>query len=305
MAPLPHERTQDVLPFTFCGCDYFGPLFVYENIGKKTCKLKAYVLLFTDFTTRAIHCELVLGQDTERLIMALRRFISRRGCPTKIFSDNGTSFIRGDKDIKLWFDAIDWNKVQEHSLPHRISWVFQCPRAPWQGGHFESLVKSVKSALKRALKSSYVDAEQMHTVLAEAEATVNSRPLAAVCSSDADDPLPITPSLLAVNRNVVSIPTIPSSKSLPNTPFDAKKRYAHQRELARQFRKCFLKDYLLAQIPLRKWKEQVDLSHIIGKPVLIDDGTIKPGNKYPLGVVKGVHPGRDGLIRSADILVAC
>ena len=52
MPPYPKGRvTAGNSPFSTCGVDYIGPLLVKENNGTT----KAWVLLFTCFTTRAIH----------------------------------------------------------------------------------------------------------------------------------------------------------------------------------------------------------------------------------------------------------
>lgn len=36
----------------------------------------------------------------ESFIAALKRFISRRGCPANMYSDNGTNFVAANKEIK-------------------------------------------------------------------------------------------------------------------------------------------------------------------------------------------------------------
>ena len=54
-----------------------------------------------------------------------QRFISRRGTPKLIISDNGENFISAD--------------VQSFAAEHSISWQFNLGSAPWQGGFFERL----------------------------------------------------------------------------------------------------------------------------------------------------------------------
>ena len=58
-----------------------------------------------------------------------------------------------------------------------ISWKFVTEHAPWQGGFYERLVRTVKSALKKSLGKSKIGTEQMTTLIAEIESVVNSRPL--------------------------------------------------------------------------------------------------------------------------------
>ncbi|XP_062714101.1 uncharacterized protein LOC134290893 [Aedes albopictus] len=96
MADLPHPRLKPyVRPFTFTGLDYFGPLIVKHRRSNE----KRWVALFTCLTVRAVHVEVVHSLSAEACKMAIRRFISRRGAPQKIFSDNGTNFRGADREL--------------------------------------------------------------------------------------------------------------------------------------------------------------------------------------------------------------
>ena len=56
MPPLPRQRVRESTPFSYCGIDYFGPLYVTETTGSQ----KVWVCLFTCLVTRAIHLELMM-----------------------------------------------------------------------------------------------------------------------------------------------------------------------------------------------------------------------------------------------------
>ena len=82
MADLPLERLSCLQPtFSFTGVDYFGPVTVKR--GYRTRSLSGHnercVCLFTCLTFHAIHLELCEDMSTDSFVMALRRFISRRG----------------------------------------------------------------------------------------------------------------------------------------------------------------------------------------------------------------------------------
>lgn len=47
--------------------------------------------------TKAIHLELVSDLTAEGFIAAFKRFVSRRGNITDIYSDNGTNFVLANK----------------------------------------------------------------------------------------------------------------------------------------------------------------------------------------------------------------
>ena len=90
MSDLPVDRvTSEVRIFTNTGVDYFGPLEV--KLFRRT--VKKWVRLFTCFSVRAIHLEIVDSLDTAACIDAIHRFIARRGQPKSIISDNGANFV--------------------------------------------------------------------------------------------------------------------------------------------------------------------------------------------------------------------
>ena len=51
MANLPHERTTEGTPFTYCGVDMFGPFYIKE----KRSELKRYGAMFVCPASRAVH----------------------------------------------------------------------------------------------------------------------------------------------------------------------------------------------------------------------------------------------------------
>ena len=93
MPPLPPFRVSEDVAFSQITVDFAGPLFVRNIYGKDKETSKCYIALFTCTSTRAVHLELVPDLHATSFIRALKRFISRRGIPTLIVSDNGKTFI--------------------------------------------------------------------------------------------------------------------------------------------------------------------------------------------------------------------
>ncbi len=112
MAPLPAERITRAKPFQFTGLDYLGPVWYKLANGEK---FKSWICLFTCLVTRAVHLELVMDMTAAEFLNALRRFISRRGIPEKIVSDNASQFKLVKDTIKL-----AWNEM--YNVPDVMSY---------------------------------------------------------------------------------------------------------------------------------------------------------------------------------------
>ena len=73
----------------FIGLDFAGPLLIKS---RKENALKTYVFLFTCTSSRALHLELKPDMSISSFIRAVKRFVSRRGMPDRVISDNFKAF---------------------------------------------------------------------------------------------------------------------------------------------------------------------------------------------------------------------
>lgn len=163
---LPAFRTTKDHPFTFTGVDFAGPLYVKQSNKME----KAYLVLYTCAVSRAVHLDLVNDMSTEAFIRSFKRFTSRRGIPNDVKSDNGKTFKAASKQLVALFDCPE---VKKYLSDQRIRWTFNLEKAPWWGGFFERLFKSVKRCLYKILRNARVTSEELYTVLTEIEATLN------------------------------------------------------------------------------------------------------------------------------------
>ncbi|XP_055922749.1 uncharacterized protein LOC129953531, partial [Eupeodes corollae] len=92
MGDLPVERVRFSRPFSKVGCDYAGPITLRLAPGRNPKFVKSYIAIFVCFVTKGIHIELVGDLSSNAFLLALDRFISRRGRPIEIWSDNATNF---------------------------------------------------------------------------------------------------------------------------------------------------------------------------------------------------------------------
>ncbi|XP_071577161.1 uncharacterized protein [Temnothorax nylanderi] len=100
MGDLPEARVnRTVRAFIHTGVDYAGPIAIRTAPGRGHKSHKAYIALFVCLTTKAIHLELVSDYSSATFLAAYQRFVSRRGLPKAMYSDNGTTFQGADREL--------------------------------------------------------------------------------------------------------------------------------------------------------------------------------------------------------------
>ena len=113
-------------------CRLFGPLLV--KLNKKTSANqvveKRYGSIFTRLSSRAIHIELTGDLSTDSFILALCRYISRRGYPRPIMSDNGTNFVDAQQELSEALRKLDNSRIKDDLNQIYIIWKFNPPSAP-------------------------------------------------------------------------------------------------------------------------------------------------------------------------------
>ena len=134
-------------------------------------------MIFACLTTRAIHIELAGDLSTDSFLLALRKFISRRGYVKVMRSDNCANFVGANNELNLCIKQLDQIKLHKFSNHQNPEWIFNPPASPWMGGLRESLVKSVKTGLKAIVKDSIFTDESLQIFLCEVESVLNGRPL--------------------------------------------------------------------------------------------------------------------------------
>lgn len=278
---LPEDRVRDAKIFEIVGVDLTGPLFLK---GKQ----KVWIILFTCAIFRAIHLELTSSLTTESFLQALRRFISRRGRPAVIYSDNGTNFVGADN----LFSKINWLAIANATTVQRIEWKFIPPSSPWWGGWWERLIGVMKRLLRKVLGRSSLDYESLLTVLCDCEHTMNNRPLTYL-SEDVNDLAALTPAMFLHELPVTGVPDLDHIDTC-----SMKKRLFHQQKLREDLRKRFRSEYL-GQLKQNSKFVKDPTSLKIGDLVLIA-GPQKRVN-WPLARVSEILPSKDGEVRLVKV----
>ncbi|UYV82214.1 hypothetical protein LAZ67_21001350 [Cordylochernes scorpioides] len=281
MAALPENRIGLGKPFQITGVDLLGPLHLKEG-GK------VWVAAFTCAVYRAIHLELVKSLETGVFMTALHRFICRRGRPEKIYSDNGTNFAK----LNRIFKRLDWTRIERETSIKRIQWIFIPPSAPWWGGFWERMVRTIKEMLIKMLGHRKLKYVQLQTALCEIESIINNRPLTYV-SEDDNDLKPLTPNEFLQNGPESSFPEFENLK-----PEMLHTRYRELGQLKRELKQRFLKEYLGALI---QKSENIDRRQLkVGDVVLIGQENLKR-MFWPKGRIVNLITGKDGIVRVAHV----
>ncbi|EGT56869.1 hypothetical protein CAEBREN_25289 [Caenorhabditis brenneri] len=315
---LPIRRTTPCRPFQHIGVDFLGP--IKTQVRNSSEILKSQILLITCATTRLIHLELVRDLSTDEFLMALSRFMNRRGCPETITSDNASTFTlaseildryaHGEDEFfaNLDFEQIDnfrerdakskTNILEKEMSKKGIKWYFKKALAPWQGGFCERLVGIVKKALKHALGDSLYKTTNLETLITECESMINRRPITYI-DEDCEDCKVLRPidfycaGLLFPQNN---------DKGLDDDYVAYTSQYRKIREQAKRFWHIFYRDYLQQNKNFRSIAQHNRafsnlVKPVLGEVVLLKDEKTDRKN-WKLGIITELITGRDGEIRS-------
>jgi len=284
--PLPSERVSKDYPYSKVGIDYAGPIYCRDIYSESKTLHKAWVVLITCTTTRCLYLDIVSSCHSSGTINVLNRFFSSYGCPKKAYSDNGTNFTS--------------EELQTFAKFKGISWKFNIQEAPWYGGMFERMVRCVKRCLKKILRRSNLNYDQMITVLKEIENVLNNRPLTFLYTDDLSEPL--TPNKLLYGRNIYTTNVDDSNdENVENESLENK--FRHVRQILEHFWKKWQFEYLTELREYNKCTKKVrEFIPNVNDVVLVYDKD-KKRLLWRMGKINKLIHSADGRIRAAEVTV--
>ncbi|KAL5500600.1 hypothetical protein EMCRGX_G012191 [Ephydatia muelleri] len=295
--PLPECRVKEAFAFSSIGVDFAGPLYV-KNPDK------AWICLYTCCATRAVHLDILTDLSTDSFIRSFRRFVARRGFPNRVISDNGKTFKGADKAIQA---MLRHSMVKKFLSDLNIKWQFNVERAPWWGGLFERLIRSMKQCLRRVIGRARLSLDELSTAVVEVEGILNSRPLTYVSTEELEEPL--TPSHLLVGHRIFNMPQPNYSgdedyeNDVPATGLT--QRFKYLNTVLTHFWNRWRKEYLSELREGHRYSKKNGGNKIkiaVGDVVLVHDQDL-PRTLWRLAVVERLIEGTDGEIRAAEIRV--
>ena len=286
---LPRDRTEGSTPFEVVGVDYAGPI-KYKATERR--EGKAYLILYACSLTRALYLDLARTLESSEFLLSLKGFIARRGRPSTIYSDNGSTFI----GVAAWIKQVQKDeKLNDYLARHQIIWKFNLSRAPWWGGQFERLIGVVKTAMRKTIGNACLTFDELREVLLDVEIALNGRPLSYV---EDDAQLPV----LTPHSMLFSQPNILPEREVYH------EEIPHLKRRAKYLKKCkdamwnrWTKEYLRG-LRERHTVAQKDSPCGVqkGDVCLIKDDN-KDRNKWKLGIVEELIVGRDGVVRAVKL----
>lgn len=297
MSLLPYPRVNFERPFLHVGVDFGGPIYVKASRYRTATYHKGYLCLFICLSTRAIHLELVSDLTTKAFILALKRFISRRGLCHTIYSDNATNFKGAHNELnelyKMFINKNDYSEILNYTAHRSINWKFTVPLASHMGGIYEAGIKSAKHLLRRQLGNIRLPYEELNTILIQIEGILNSRPLCAL-SNFPNDLTCLTPAHFLIGTSIMEIPE-PDLTLIPESRLSV---YQKISRLKQQFWNSWHKTYLSELQTRAKWLDNKP-NLVVNDLVLIKDENLPPSS-WSLGRILKVYLNKqDDLVRSA------
>ena len=295
MAPLPSFRfAPPHQSFAVTAIDFAGPYLTKSGRGR--VRNKRYMALFTCMQTRAVHLEMVTSLETSSFINAFVRMICRRGCPREVLTDNGSTFVKAEKELRSQM-LFNRAKLKDFSKDP-IKWHFNPPYASHFGGVFEIMIKAAKRALSKVLEHSDINDEEYQTALCLSESLLNSRPITTT-SDDIKDDLPLTPNHFLVGRLDLSDMLQEEDKREGLHPA---RRWKYVQALMQHYWIRWQKEVLHGYKSRSRWPDNASKAIAEGDVVLVLD-PIRTSRGWSLGRVTKIFPGYDKNVRAVTVLV--
>ena len=293
MGKLPEERLKPSPPWHYTGIDLFGPFKIRDEVKRRTYG-KCYGVIFNCMCTRAVHLDLAPDYSTETFLLVLRRFVSLRGYPAKLYSDNGPQLVAADKELKDITKNWNWDELLEFGVTEGLQWEFSPADAPWYNGTSEALIRSVKRGLNIAIGDNIMTFSELQTACFEVGNLINERPIGKH-PTDTDDGVYLSPNDLLLGRSTSRVPSGPFRETT-----NPRHRFEFVQNIVKSFWRKWTRDYFPSLLIESKW-HTAHRDVKVGDVVLIQDSNLVRGN-WKLGKVITAKPSKDGRVRRVEIV---
>ena len=281
---IPSFRFNDTYAYTTIGLDFAGPIYCLPVYGGGKDMRKSWMVIFTCASTRALSLELVHDASADAFLLSFERFISRRGCPAMVISDNGKVFKA--------------ERTQNFASERSIEWKFIIDNAPWMGGMYERLIGTVKRCLKKVIGTKRKTFIELQTLLCTVELILNNRPIGCDYEDNQEDVL--SPNHLIYGRRLEITNGFDRVELDDGNQFEFAGRRSLETMLA-HFWKRWRKEYVTS---LREQQRTLFKGHSrkiqTGDVVIVFDEKC-PRHLWRTGKVEKLLESSDGEVRAAEV----
>jgi hypothetical protein len=194
-------------------------------------------------------------------------------------------------------------EVLRYLTDNQITWQFIVEKAPWWGGFWERLIRSVKRPLRRVIGRANLTYDELQTLVVEIEGLINARPITYMYDDTESISFPLSPSHLVYGRRIT---TMPNSEhyEIVSTYKSLTRKAKHHRNLLERFTKQWRNEYLLALRERASIKTRGNRNPdiAVGDIVIIRNDQTKR-NFWKLAKVEELLCGEDGVARAAIVRV--
>ena len=188
----------------------------------------------------------------------------------------------------------DKTKLKEYCADRGMKWQFTTPLAPHQNGCAGSMIKSIKTALKKAIGDTVLTPFELYTCIVEAANLVNQRPIGRI-PNDPNEGAYLCPNDILLGR---------CSSKIPQGPFRETKNPRHRFEFCQKivdtFWKRWSRDVLPSLVMRLKWQRK-ERNAQVGDYVAFSKEDNEIRGKCCAGRIVSTFPGAGGIVRNVAV----
>ena len=315
--PVPIQQEISNLPLTrfpsstsynhAIAVDFAGPYLTYGP--KQLQPQKVWLMITACLVTRYITATVVTSMSTAAFLEAFRQYVAANGAPRYCYSDQGTNMVGAAPDLRKALRTLDWSKIQNHGQGQGWDWKFHPAKSSSFSGIVEIAVKLIKLSLTKALqfgpknRHPKLTIEQFRTIVLEACALVNSRPLGPeTWSHESEATLAhVSPAKLVFGRSIQIVPLAMTIRTTIDQGLDVSELYRNRKKILNLFWTEFKSGYLRSLKFSQKWREKFPGPVPNGTMVHYRDKTHQKAGVYQLGVVVDSQCRADGAVKTLTL----
>ena len=216
--------------------------------------------------------------------------------------DNGPNLVGAEQELIHAFNETDHTEIQGFAQNKNVDWT-KCKRNPTAASHVVGIWKrQIRSA--RGIQASYfqthghgLDEESLQTLMAEAEAVINSRPLTVGTINEGQGFRPLSPNNLLTTKSKVVMP--------PPVVFQRPDLYCKQRwrrvpHITNKFWCRWCKEFV-HNLQEKEKRTKTKINFRINDIVKLKEDA--PKNQCPLCKIIKTNPENQGIVRSVTLLL--